>query len=196
MNTIFQREEIDSHVYSLTHYFDTKECYPIVEAASTEYWKSAPKSDGKENYVFGPDATFRSLGTMLLNGKFDCGFTVLEMDGKPWAFGGIRRFDDETTLILGRHFSFFTVKPITLGLLLPLHLSVSKQLGYKKAWITINDYNIHLRRAYQINVFNRRKSSKRLNKLYTNSDQCISVCRDIGKMTIYKTEQSVLEWIL
>lgn len=196
MNKIIQREEIDSHVYTLTHYFDAKDCYPIVEPASMEYWKNNPKLEGRENYMFGPEATFRSLGPMLLNGKFDLGYTVLEVDGKPWSFGGVRKYDKDTTLILGRHFSFFTVKPITLGLLLPMHLRVSKDLGYKKAWVTFNQYNMHLYKAYQIADFEKRSSSKQVNKLYTNSKNSLSTCKDIGKMIIYKTEQTVLEWTL
>lgn len=196
MNKIIQNECIDNHLYTLTHYFDTKECYNLVENASKTYWSKAPKIIGKENYEFGEAATFRGLGPMLLNHKFHHGYTVLEIDNKPWSFGGIRKYNEEVSLVLGRHFSFFTIRPITHGLLLPFHLKISKELGYKKAWVTINDYNLHWYKTWHINEFGKKRKNKRVNILYTNSDNCVSSCKNLGKMKIYSTDQTILEWEL
>ena len=63
-------------------------------------------------------------------------------------------------------------------------------------WITINDYNLHWYNTWHINEYNKDRSKKRLNKLYANSDECVSSCTLIGKMIINNTEQTVLEWIL
>lgn len=189
-------EVIDNTTYTITHYMDTRECYGQVKECAEKYWTNAPKTNSKENYQFGNDATSWSLGPMLENNQFEGGYTILSFNDKPWSFGGIRKYNDTTALILARHFSFFTIKPTTHGLLLPFQLGMSKELGYERAWITINDYNLHWYNTWHINEYNKSRSHKRINKLYTNSDECISKCKNLGKMTINNTEQTVLEWIL
>jgi hypothetical protein len=189
-------ETIGSTTYTLTHYFNGNDCYETVKECSERFWKSAPKTESIENYQFNTDAKSWSLGPMLEHGVFDGGYTILDFDGKPWSFGGIRKYTDEIALVLCRHFSFFTIKPTTHGFLLPFHLEIAKELGYKKAWITINDYNLHWYNTWHVREYNKVRSYKRLNKLYTNSDLCVSRCRNLGNMTIHNTEQTVLEWVL
>lgn len=196
MNTITRHEEINSTSYCLTHYFDMKECYEIVKEASQQYWEKSTKAHGRENYEFGDQAKSQALGPMLLNSEFDGGFTVLNINDKPWAFGGIRKYNEEVALILGRHFSFYTIKPITHGLLLPFHLNIAKELGYKKAWLTINDYNLYWYNTWHINNYHRVDSSKKLNKLHQISNECVAKCKNIGKLVINYTNQTVLEWDL
>lgn len=187
---------IDSTTYTIIHYDNCQGCYETVKECSEKYWQSAPKENSIDNYKFGPDAKPWSLGPMLENNSFEGGYSILYIDEKPWSFGGIRKYNDEIALVLARHFSFFTIRPITHGLLLPFQLEIAKELGYKKAWITINDYNLHWYNTWHINAYNKRKSHKRVNKLYVNSDLCVSKCTNLGKMTINNTEQTVLEWIL
>jgi hypothetical protein len=196
MNTLTHHEEINSTSYCLTHYFDTKECYEIVKEASQQYWEKSTKSHGRENYEFGDQAKQQALGPMLLNSDFDGGFTVLSMNEKPWSFGGIRKYNNETALIMGRHFSFYTMKLLTHGLLLPFHLQVAKDLGYKKAWITINNYNMYWYQTWYIKKYKRISSNTELGKLYTNSNECISKCKNIGELEVNYTNQTVLEWDL
>jgi hypothetical protein len=190
-------EQIDSHNYKLIHYTDSKECYETVKDACEKYWESAPKLSSKENYDFSSTAKPWSLGPMLENNLFEGGYTVLSVDDKPWSFGGIRKYNDEIALVLARHFSLFTIKPITHGLLLPFHLKVAKSLGYKKAWITINDYNLHWYNIWHLTEFNNEKrKGRRNNVLYTNSDECVQSCTNLGKMVINNVEQTVLEWVV
>lgn len=189
-------EVIDSTAYTITHYMNTRECYGQVKECAEKYWTNAPKKEGIENYQFGSDAKPWSLGPMLENNKFECGFSVLSMDDKPWSFGGMRKYNDETVIILARHFSFYTIRPITHGLLLPFQLQVSKDLGYKKAWATFNEYSLYWYNTWYVKEYNKARPHKRINKLYTNSDECISKCKNLGKMIINNTEQTVLEWIL
>ena len=194
MNSV--TEVIDSTAYTITHYTDTRECYGQVKECAERYWANAPKKEGIENYLFSVDAKPWSLGPMLANNMFEGGFTVLSIDNEPWSFGGIRKHNDETSIIGSRNFSFYTLKPITHGLLVPFQLEISKQLGYKKAWATINEYNLYWYNTYHVKKYNKSQSRKRLNKLYTNSDECISKCKNLGKMLINNTEQTVLEWVL
>jgi hypothetical protein len=189
-------EVIDSTTYTIAHYMDTRECYGQVKECAEKYWTSAPKKEGIENYQFGSDAKPWSLGPMLENNLFEGGFSVLSIDDKPWSFGGIRKYSDEVSIIGSRNFSFYTLKPITHGLLVPFQLEMSKKLGYKRAWATINDYNLYWYNTYHVKKYNKSQSRKRLNKLYTNSDECISKCKNLGKMIVFNTEQTVLEWIL
>ena len=194
MNTI--TEVIGSTTYTITHYTDTRECYGIMKDCAEQYWSTAPKKDGIDNYQFGPDAKPWSLGPLLENNQFEGGFDILFMDGKPWSFGGIRKHTEEIAIILSRHFSFYTIRPITHGLLLPHQLKTCKKLGYKKAWATFNGYSEYWYNTWYVKEYNKARSHKRVNKLYTNSDECISKCNNLGKMTINYTEQTVLEWIL
>lgn len=189
-------EVIEPTTYTIIHYDNSNECYDLVKECAERYWSAAPKTDSIENYRFDGDAKPWSLGPMLQNNGFEGGYTILNIDGKPWSFGGIRRHDDQTALVLARHFSFFTIKPTTHGLLLPFQLEVAKELGYTKAWITINDYNLHWYNTWHVNEYNKMRTRKRLNKLYSNSDKCVASCTNLGKMTINNTEQTVLEWKL
>ena len=175
---------------------DTRECYGQVKECAKEYWTNAPKKEGIENYRFDEYAKDWSLGPMLENNKFEGGFSILSIDGKPWSFGGIRRYNDETSIIGSRNFSFYTLKPITHGFLVPFQLELCKSLGYKRAWATINDYNLYWYDTYHVKKYNKSQTRKRLNKLYTYSDECIAKCKNLGKMIVNNTEQTVLEWIL
>lgn len=190
-------EIIESKKYTITHYFDSTECYEVVKRASESYWTNAPKTDSIENYMFGEGAKPWALGPMLANNQFEGGYTILEIEDVPWSFGGIRKYNENIALLLARHFSFFTIKPTTHGLMLPFQLQVAKKLGYKKAWITINDYNLHWYNTWHLHEFNKQsRKIKRNNKLYINSDRCVSSCNNLGKMIVNHTLQTVLEWEL
>lgn len=198
MSQIQISNTIDNIQYRIDHYFDTLQCYDVVKICSENYWKNNGKKDAVENYRFDDQAPEHSLGNMLKYNKFYGGFTILSINNNYYSFGGIRKYNQDTAIILARNFCFFTVKPITNGILLPFHLSVAKNLGFKKAWITINEYNIHWYKTWFINEFNKNKNkNKRLNsKLYTQSVKCITQCQNKGIININYVDQTILEWQL
>jgi hypothetical protein len=189
-------ETIDNKTYSLIHYYDGNECYDTVKECSERFWKSAPKTDSIENYQFGADAKSWSLGPMLLNNGFEHGYSVLSINDKPWAFAGVRKYTDDIALVLARLFCFHTVKPISYGLMLPFHLKIARQQGYKKAWTTFNAYNIHLYNTWIVKEFNNNKKHKRNNVMYEENDKMISTSKCIGEVMVNNTKQTVIEWDL
>jgi hypothetical protein len=194
MSTFVVQEIIDNITYDLIQYFDTKECYDLVNTNCNLYWGKSPRNDSKDNYQFGDNAPIWSLGPMLLNNSFEGGFSLMSIDKKPWAFAGIRKYTNDIAIVLSRHFCFPTIKPITHGLLLPFQIQIAKNLGYKKVWITLNTYNAHLYDTWHVKEFQRNRQSRRKNKLYVNSDQLVSICKNLGKTMVNNTEQLVLEY--
>lgn len=188
--------KIDNDIYTLTHYFNTTECYDTVKQYNDLYWKTAPKTNSIENYQFGEDAKPWSLGPLLLNNGFENGYTILSINDKPWAFAGIRKHTDNIALALTRLFCFFTVKPISYGVILPFHLDIAKEYGYKKARVTFNEYNIHLYNTWIVKEFNRNKKNKRKNIMYESNDRIISTHKYLGEMMLNGTKQTVVEWDL
>lgn len=187
---------IGSATYTIDHYDNCQECYHIVKDAAETYWANAGKNYSIENYQFGEDAKPWSLGPMLLNDGFVHGYSVLSINGKPWAFAGVRKHDDDTALVLARLFCFFTVKPISYGVLLPFHLEIAKENGYKKAWTTLNAYNIHLYNTWMVKEFNSNKKHKRNNIMYEENDRMISTSKSLGEIMLNNTKQTVIEWTL
>jgi len=198
MNMKSMQETVGSDVYTLTHYFDTSDCYDIVKERCEEFWKNAPKDDSAENYQFGDEAKAWSLGPMLKNNDFAGGYTILSVNDVPWSFGGIKRYTDDIALILGRHFCFFTLRPMTIGLLVPFQLEIAKELGFKKAWITMMGYNDRMYRTWQLtsSEYDTNRHKKRDNILYKNTDSVVERVNNLGKQIVNYTEQSVMEWSL
>jgi hypothetical protein len=197
METIHSEEVIDNKTYTLTHYFDTTKCYDIVKEASEHYWTTTPNRNGYDNYRFDTDAESWALGPLLANNKFAGGFTVLSIDNKPWAFAGIKnipRKNRYTALILARNFCFFTVKPVTHGLILPLQLKIAKDLGYTKAWFTLNKYNYHLYQTWHVNQYKKKK--RETNKIYTDSNRCVETSEYLGLRIVNDVQQHIIEWKL
>jgi hypothetical protein len=133
---------------------------------------------------------------MLLNNGFEHGYSVLSINDKPWAFAGVRKYTDDIALVLARLFCFHTVKPISYGLMLPFHLKIARQQGYKKAWTTFNAYNIHLYNTWIVKEFNNNKKHKRNNVMYEENDKMISTSKCIGEVMVNNTKQTVIEWDL
>lgn len=185
-------ENLDGTTYKLTHYYDPKECYDTVKFYCEKYWNMTSKTTGKENYMFGDGAVSWSIGPMLLNNGFEGGFTILEVDGSPWSFAGIRRYNDDTSLVLCRTFCFHTVKPITHGMILPMQLSISKELGFKKAWFTLNRYNHRLYETVWKPSYYKNKNEE----VYARSKNYVETSKYLGEHTINNTAQIVLGWDL
>lgn len=189
-------ELVDGKHYSIVHYDPSIDCYDLVKEYASNYWNSAGKTHSLENYLFDEDAKPWSLGPMLKNGNFELGYSVLSIDGKPWAFAGIRKHTDEIAIVLARMFCFFTVKPVCYGLLLPFHLSIAKDKGFKKAWTSFNSYNKHLYTSWSVNEFNSNRVHKRTNIMYQNNDRMITTSKFLGEIMLYNTSQTVIEWDL
>jgi hypothetical protein len=187
---------IGSDVYTIKHYNDGEECYQLVKDSTEKYWLNAGKNYSIENYQFGEDAKPWSLGPMLLNKGFAHGYSVLSINDKPWAFAGVRKHTNDIALVLARLLCFYTIKPISYGLLLPFHLEIAKASGYKKAWTTFNDYNIHLYNTWIVKEFNVNKKHKRNNIMYEQNDRMISTSKCLGEITFNNTKQTVIEWDL
>ena len=189
-------KNIDGIDYTIVHYYDGKECYELVKKYSNKYWEIAGKNQSKENYMFDEDAKPWSLGPMLQHNEFALGYSVLSINDKPWAFAGIRKHTDNIALALTRLFCFFTVKPISYGLILPFHLDIAREHGYKKAWVTFNEYNIHLYNTWVVKEFNNNKKHKRNNLMYEGNDKMVSTHKYLGEMMLNGTKQTVIEWDL
>lgn len=187
---------IGSATYTIDHYDNGRECYSIVKEAAEKYWANAGKNYSIENYQFGEDAKSWSLGPMLLNDGFAHGYSVLSINNKPWAFAGVRKHTDDIALVLARLFCFYTIKPVSYGLLLPFHLEIAKEHGYKKAWTTFNAYNIHLYNTWIVKEFNSNKKHKRNNIMYEENDRMISTSKSLGEIMLNNTMQTVVEWNL
>jgi hypothetical protein len=187
---------IGSATYTINHYDDGEECYHIVKEEAEKYWATAGKNNSIENYQFGEDAKPWSLGPMLLNNGFAHGYSILAVNDKAWAFAGVRKHTDDIALVLARLFCFFTVKPMSYGLLLPFHLEIAKEHGYKKAWTTFNSYNVHLYNTWIVKEFNSNKKHKRNNIMYEENDRLISTSKFLGEVTLNNTKQTVIEWSL
>ena len=145
-DTIIRKFNIDGHVFEMNHYFETALCYDLVKAESEKYWKTKSKRDAEENYIF-EDGHQWSLGEMLKNNLFEFGYTVLFMDNKFIASGGIRRYNSDTTISLSRFFCNPSPLPYGNAFILPLHLEISKSYA-KSTIITFNEYNKHLLHYY------------------------------------------------
>jgi hypothetical protein len=187
---------IGSATYTISHYYDGQECYHIVKDSAEKYWAGAGKNYSIENYQFGEDAKPWSLGPLLLNNGFEHGYSVLSINDKPWAFAGVRKHTDDVALVMARLFCFFTVKPVSYGLLLPFHLEIAREHGYKKAWTSFNSYNIHLYNTWIVKEFNNKKTHKRNNIMYEQNDRMISTSKSLGEIMLNNTKQTVVEWDL
>lgn len=188
-----------SNLYSIQHYINTTQCYQIVKYYSERYWDTRPKNQAHENYRFDPDAPSHALGPMLLCGKFFGGYTIVFKNDTPISFAGIRKMSDDIAIVLARNFCFHTVKPITNGIILPFQLNYCKQLGFTKAWTTVNDYNISIFDVWYKKEYAKRldrRSRKRDDPIYIESDRCIKNGVNIGKQVVNKILQTVVEWNL
>ncbi|MCX7596583.1 MAG: hypothetical protein N2235_23105, partial [Fischerella sp.] len=143
MSDLTEIRFINNTRFQIDHYYNTVNCYNLVKQYCEKFCISSKKIHNIENYQF-ENAVEWALGPMLKNNKFEHGYSVLSINNQPWSFGGIKKYDNDTALIMSRHFSFFTIYPVTHGLLIPFQLNLSKQLGYKKAWITLNKCNERL----------------------------------------------------
>lgn len=199
METIRIEEIIDGKNYTLSHYFDTTQCYEIVKEANNRYWQTTPNRNGFDNYRFDEGAKSWSLGPLLQNNKFAGGFTILEIDNETWAFSGIKTIPKKnkyTAMVMTRNICFFSLKPLTHGLILPLQLKLSKEMGFTKAWFTLNQYNYHLYQTWHVNQYNKRRKQRENNKIYAQSYKCIETSEYLGKKIVNDIEQHVIEWKL
>jgi len=191
---ITHNEIVGSNTYSVSHYLDSRECHDLVKESCDRFWVTPHKGYSRENYEFGPNAKPWSLGPMLKENKFEYGYTVLCINDQPWAFGGVKKYDDETAIILARHFSFYSFKSITRAFLMPMHFRVAKEFGLKKAWITLNDYNMRMSIFLDSKSWNRKLTVKDTLREYSEVSGGDSV--NLGKKVINNIEQIVLEWKL
>lgn len=184
-DSIVQTFNEDGHEFILTHYFDTRECYQFVKKEAEEYWSTKNKRDASENYVFDEEVSW-SLGKMLENGSFELGYSVLTMDGKFLAAGGLRKLGDDKTICLSRFFGIQSLHPYGNAFILPLHIKISKEHDIKEALITFNRYNEHLLNYYQKIL--PRKTDK-ISKIVLEN---IKEFKSQGLQTVNNTEQFVI----
>nr|BDT30070.1 hypothetical protein BHI3_35360 [Bacteriovorax sp. HI3] len=186
-DSIVQKFSEDGHEFTLTHYFDTTLCYEQIKTEAEAYWETKGKKDAEANYLFDNETSW-SLGQMLKNQGFELGFTVVEMDGTFLAAAGLRRHDDVETICLSRFFGIPSLYPYGNAFILPLHIKLSKENGYKSTIITFNPYNEHL-----LNYYTRilpRKTDKVSLMVYEE----IKNFKSLGLQTINHTEQFVLAY--
>lgn len=187
---------LDNNVYRMVHYTDTRQCHDEVREANELYWSKRKTTPAYENYRFDSDAVPWALGPMLLNNKFDLGFSVLYKNDKLFSVGGIRRHSDEIALILNRHFSFFTLKPLTHATLIPFQLDICKQACMDQAWITVNGYNTWHKTWYDHKGSTKRTQRNKTSELYAQAKKVSDLCTNLGTDTINNTQQEILRWKL
>jgi hypothetical protein len=127
--------------YHLEHYKNTNDCWDLVSKSCNEYWKLRSDSKSKINYSFDNLDDTRTIGCLFKRKMFDGGFTILYINNIPSAFGGIRRLDDTTSIIMARGFCHYTTKPVIAKIMVPFQLRYSMDSGYHRSIITFNDYN-------------------------------------------------------
>lgn len=192
MNTV-KSLTLDNMSLELTHYQDSTECYDEVKIACDNYWGTRPKNESWENYRFDSEADDWSLGPMLARNGFDLGFTVLRVNGEVFSVGGMRRFSPKSALIMCRHFSKFTIKPLTHATLIPFQLEIAKSLGYENALITINQYNNWRKIWYSDQAAHRRNTST---ELYELAEKTVQSSTFLGVRMVHGVDQEVLGWKL
>jgi len=139
---------VDEH-YSIVHFDNTRECYDLVREQAQLYMKLYGSTDQHlENYQFNSDIEYY-LGPMLKNNKF-LGYTIIYQDGQPMAFGGIRSYNSQTTIVASRTFCFPTPKLLISKIMIPYHLQCSKSLGYTKSITTFNKHNYKIYKNWPI----------------------------------------------
>jgi len=183
-------------LYELKHFTDTTQCYSDVKDACEDYWSRRKKTEAYENYRFDSDAVPWALGPMLAENKFDTGFTVMYKNGKVFSVGGIRRYSDEVALIMNRHFSFFTLAPISHATIIPFQLEVCRELCFDQAWITVNGYNTWHNTWYKHEGSEQRTRRHRNSELYQQAKKVSDLCTNLGVDTINNTQQEILRWKL
>jgi hypothetical protein len=183
-------------LYELKHFTDTTLCYTDVKEASEVYWKGRRKTEAYDNYRFDKDAVPWSLGPMLAENKFDGGFTVMYKNGNVFSVGGIRYYSDEVALIMNRHFSFFTLSPVSHATIIPFQLEVCKELCFDQAWITVNRYNTWHNTWYKNEASQRRTARNKNSELYRQAKKCSDQCVNLGYDNINNTQQEILRWKL
>jgi hypothetical protein len=140
--------DIDEH-YSILHFDDTRECYDLVCGQAQVYMELYGGNERNlENYQFDSDVEYY-LGPMLRDNKF-LGYTIIYQDCRPMAFGGIRSYDSQTTIIAARAFCFPTPKLLISKIMIPYHLQCSKSLGYTKSITTFNQHNYKIYKNWPI----------------------------------------------
>lgn len=152
---IINQFEFEKLKVKTVHFTEAKVCFEFLKNESQAFWKNHPKKDAEANYSFDGSSPW-SLNSLLLTGGFDLGFTLLYINDEFYAAGGIRKLDETTTICLSRFFSKFSTKPYGNAFILPVHLNVSRQAGFKKAIVTFNQYNDHL-----VNYYTRRLPHKK-----------------------------------
>lgn len=187
---------LDCDIYRLEHYTDTRQCYEQVKQANEAYWESRKATPAHENYRFDKDAVPWALGPMLANNKFDLGFSVLYKNDTLFSVGGIRRYSDEIALIMNRHFSLFTIKPISHATIIPFQLDICKDACIDQAWITVNGYNNWHRTWYHNQGSQRRTAKNAKSDVYCAAKQVSDSCVSLGTDTINNTQQDILRWKL
>jgi hypothetical protein len=134
--------------FEVCHYSNSSDCYDKVKIFCEEIWQSRKKTDAYINYNFEyPEA--HSIGPLMKDDKFQLGFSLLYKNGKLICCAGLRNYDDETTISLARFLSSPSVYPYGNAFILPLHVELSKNSGFKSTIITFNKYNSHLVNYYQ-----------------------------------------------
>jgi len=106
------------------------------------------------------------------------------------AVSGIEKYDDKIVCILKRLavIKAFRFKPATSKFILPQQIKWAKENGWKKAWISVNEYNITV-----VRLIERIKKGK---GVVTYHSELFKNFEYIGIKNIQNTEQHTYEYIL
>lgn len=186
-------ESIQIQNFRFNHYINNAECYELVKQQAEKYTRLQTtllrNQPSLVNLDFeNDDNKSHTLGYLLKNQKFELGYTVIYEDDDPIIFGGIRIFNDTTTIISARAFCFFTPRPLIHKLLIPFHLKISKDNGFSKAITTFNDYNKKIYDSWPKLI--RKKSYTDISLLGVDD----SKFKMLGQMNINYVNQWVIEW--
>ena len=135
------------NTYRIDHYENPRECYELLKECSERYWREINRP-GKTNYDFTSDSE-NTIKYLIDTDRFTLGYSILYENNLPMAFGGIRKMNDDTTIIASRAFCFYTPKLLINKILVPYHLTYSKSNGFTRSVISFNEYNHKIYRLWQ-----------------------------------------------
>lgn len=167
------------------------DCYDLLLQHSNAYLAQTKSKPSHINYRFNNDSLNKyTLEYLLKNNKFELGYSILYVDNIATAFGGIRQHDKDTTIIAARAFCYNTPKLVLNKIMIPFHLSISKQRGNNRAIITFNKYN---RKIYDLwPIFTKMKNLIDYKDLQIDPDRYLME----GIRHINNTDQYVIQWML
>jgi len=174
--------------FEIKHFINSIECYDEVKYICEHYF-SVYDRDSKANYLFTEDdIETHTVGYILKNNGF-VGFTIVYKNEVPVAIGGIRKHEDKVSIIASRALCFATSDLILHKILIPFHLSISREMGFERCIVSFNEYN---RKIYDL--WERLLKTKSPVDFDFGVD--ISAYEKMGIHNINNVNQYVISWTL